>query len=221
MNEFRQLWKESTMFDRMFTLLFTAIIIAVQVITDSTFISMACAILGIFYVTLVRKGHRFAMYFGITQCTIYAIISFNSKIYGDFLLNTFNACMMIYGATQWKKNSTNNKVTVRDLDDRLTRVTIATFITVYVGMCVLLDTVGGFNPLLDALTSTLSMMGMILTVNGFRQCWIFWNLTNATSMILWLSAYLLQHNPNAPIMVTLFACYLVNSVYATYQWKKS
>lgn len=116
MKELRNLWKSFTKFDKVYTILFTLSLIAVQLITDSTLVSLVCALLGIGHVILVRKGHRHAMSFGAIQALIYCIISFNAKIYGDFMLNLYNVVFLSYGFIQWKKNSNNNQLEIRKLD---------------------------------------------------------------------------------------------------------
>ena len=81
MQELKKLWNTFTTFDKVYTILFTLSLIAVQLITDSTIVSLFCALLGIGHVILVRKGHKYAMLLGAIQSLIYCIISFNRRCF--------------------------------------------------------------------------------------------------------------------------------------------
>lgn len=219
MNELKNLWKSTSLFDKLFVVLFTLSLITVQLITDSTLISLGCSLLGIMYVVLVRMGHKYAMVFGAIQAFIYCVISFTSGIYGDFMLNTYNVVVMTYGYIQWNKNSKEAHLDVRDLDTIGACKVVSVMLGGYVTLLTLLTILGGFNPWLDAFTTVVSMTGLYLTANRYRQCWIAWNLNNLVSVILWTTLYM-SGNPNAPVMIFMFGCYLVNSIYATIQWYK-
>lgn len=219
MKELRNLWKSFTMFDKVYTIVFTLSLIAVQLITDSTLVSLVCALLGIGHVILVRVGHRHAMSFGAIQALIYCIISFNAKIYGDFMLNIYNVFFLTCGFIEWTKNSKDNRLEIRKLSKAKALETIICTFVIYFSLVVILKIVGGFNPYLDATTTTLCIVGVWLMSNRYIECWVAYNLNNAISVGLW-TTLLLQGNANAPVMMFMFGCYLVNSIYATKQWSK-
>lgn len=217
MKELKKLWNTFTTFDKVYTILFTLSLIAVQLITDSTLVSLVCALLGIGHVILVRKGHKYAMLLGAIQSLIYCIISFNAKIYGDFMLNIYNVFFLSYGYIQWSKNSNGSQLKIRRLSKhRALQVSLMAF-GIYGLLVIFLHMVNGFNPYLDATTTTLCIMGVYLMSNRYLECWVALNLNNIISVVLW-TTLLLKGNPNAPVMMFMFGCYLVNSIYATKQW---
>lgn len=217
MKELRNLWNSFTKFDKVYTILFTLSLIAVQLITDSTLVSLVCAILGIGHVILVRKGHRYAMVLGAVQSLLYCIISFNAKIYGDFMLNLYNVVFLSYGFIQWSNNTKDNQLALARLTKRDKWVLFDIVVTVYAGVLIVLQLVGGFNPYLDATTTTLCIIGVFLMSKRYIECWIALSLNNIISVVLW-TVFWLKGNPNAPVMMFMFGCYLVNSVYAHKQW---
>lgn len=219
MKELKNLWKSFTTFDKVYTILFTLSLIAVQLITDSTLVSLVCAVLGIGHVILVRKGHRYAMILGAVQSLIYCIISFNAKIYGDFMLNLYNVFFLTCGFIEWSKHSKGNQIEIIRLTKaKAIEVLISTFV-IYFGLVIILKVLGGFNPYLDATTTTLCIVGVWLMSNRYIECWVALNLNNIISVGLWITL-LRSGNPNAPVMMFMFGCYLVNSIYATIQWNK-
>ena len=217
MKELIKLWKSFGVFDKVYTIVFTLSLISVQLITDSTLVSLVCALLGIGHVILVRKGHRYAMILGAIQALFYCIISFKAKIYGDFMLNAYNVFFLTCGFIEWKNNSKGNQVKIMKLTKaKAIEVVICTAV-IYASLVIILDVWGGFNPCLDATTTTLCIVGVWLMTNRYIECWIAFNLNNLISVVLWLTL-LMNGNSNAPVMMFMFGCYLVNSIYATIQW---
>lgn len=219
MRELKNLWKSFTTFDKVYTVLFILSLIAVQLITDSTLVSLVCAVLGIGHVILVRKGHRYAMVLGAIQSLLYCIISYNARIYGDFMLNVYNVFFLSYGFIQWKNNSNGSTLEIRKLTKPDAIKVVGMTFVVYACLFTILSISGGFKPYLDATTTTLCIIGVYLMSNRYIECWIALNLNNIISVGLWITL-LLSGNPNAPVMMFMFGCYLVNSVYATLQWNK-
>ena len=219
MKELKNLWKSFTTFDKVYTVLFTLSLIAVQFITDSTLVSLVCAVLGIGHVILVRKGHRYAMVLGAVQSLLYCIISYNARIYGDFMLNVYNVFFLSYGFIQWKNNSNGSTLEIRKLTKPDAIKVVGMTFVVYACLFTILSISGGFKPYLDATTTTLCIIGVYLMSNRYIECWVALNLNNIISVGLWITL-LLSGNPNAPVMMFMFGCYLVNSIYATIQWSK-
>lgn len=219
MKELKNLWKSFTTFDKVYTVLFTLSLIAVQLITDSTLVSLVCAVLGIGHVILVRKGHRYAMVLGAVQSLLYCIISYNARIYGDFMLNVYNVFFLSYGFIQWKNNSNGSTLEIRKLTKPDAIKVVGMTFVVYACLFTILSISGGFKPYLDATTTTLCIVGVYLMSNRYIECWVALNLNNIISVGLWITL-LLSGNTNAPVMMFMFGCYLVNSIYATIQWNK-
>lgn len=217
MREFKEIFKKMSNFDRIFAIVFAISLISIQLITGSTPISLICGILGICYVVLVRLQHRYSMIFGIIQAVIYCTISFKAHIFGDFMLNTYNIIFMSYGYVQWSKNENKNGLEIIDLNKKQVVKLLLCMSLVYITMVVVLKQANGFNFYLDGLTATLSMTGLFLMSNRYRQNWIVWNINNTFHMILWITL-MLEGNKNAPVMISLFGVYLINSIVGTIQW---
>jgi nicotinamide mononucleotide transporter len=72
----------------------------------------------------------------------------------------------------------------------------------------------GFDKyLVDAATSVLAIIAMILMVKRYREQWVMWICVNIISLILW-SVYTFD-----PLMLLLWGTLLVNSVYGFLKWR--
>ena len=74
------------------------------------------------------------------------------------------------------------------------------------------------NPIIDAITSVFSIIGLILTVKRCIEQWYIWFVVNGLSMIMWIQAYLNGSNCFATIL--MWATYFVLSVYFLHAWNK-
>ena len=85
-------------------------------------------------------------------------------------------------------------------------------------MCIILWKLNDQNPLIDAVTSVCSVVGLILTVKRCIEQWYVWFFVNGLSTFMWIEAYLNGSNCFATIL--MWAVYLILSVYFLYTWRK-
>ena len=68
-------------------------------------IGIISAVSGITYVVCIGKGNISAYFFGMINCVLYSMISFEATLYGEVLLNAgYYLPMMFVGVFLWKKN---------------------------------------------------------------------------------------------------------------------
>ena len=78
------------------------------------------AVTGVLYTLLAGKGKLSAYAFGLVNCVLYAIISFDAGLYGETILNGFYYIpMMFVGFFAWKRNmdSQTNEVKKRHMSN--------------------------------------------------------------------------------------------------------
>jgi nicotinamide mononucleotide transporter len=72
----------------------------------------------------------------------------------------------------------------------------------------------GFDKyLVDSFTSTMAVIAMLLMVKRYREQWVIWIIINVASLALW-GIYTFD-----PLMILMWSCLLVNSVYGYIKWK--
>lgn len=216
--EMKTTYDKMSKIERLASLLFIITLLGIQIITDSSLVSFICTFLGIFYVLGVKYQTKFSLSIGTLQTFVYVILAFNNKVYGDLILNTYSCITLFIGYLMWSKKGNETNFEVKKLDKiKLIKLIIST-IVLYCMMYLLLTKLGGYKPYLDSFNSTFSMIALYLTMNKYRCAWIYWNLNNVSSLILYLVLFL-DGGAVAP-MVLLFFAYTLNSLHATYIWYK-
>jgi nicotinamide mononucleotide transporter len=171
----------------------------------------------------VAKGHIANYLFGLIQVTLYVYISWQSRLWGEVMLNgLYYIPMQFIGFFSWKRRMISQSNT-QVQSQRLTPV-----IRLYIGVATLLitllygyilDRLNGQTPYIDAASTLLSVVAMILMVRAYAEQWVLWICVNILTVIIWLlSAY--RQEPHAIVMVMMWSVYLINSVYGLIRWMK-
>ena len=74
------------------------------------------------------------------------------------------------------------------------------------------------HPLLDSLTTILSISGMYLTVKRAIQQWIFWMIVNLFSLLMWINIALTGEKVYSTIL--MWGIYLILAIYFYINWNK-
>ena len=74
------------------------------------------------------------------------------------------------------------------------------------------------HPVLDSITTILSVAGMYLTVRRAIEQWIFWIFVNAISLVMWLHVAL--SGVKVISIVIMWGVYLFLAFYFYLGWKK-
>ena len=195
----------------------------VILIGDIAWIPLIASISGVICVVLVAKGHIANYIFGFIQVSLYVYISWQSRYWGEVMLNgLYYVPMQFIGFFLWKRRMiANSNTQVKSL--RLTSLNrlylgLGTlFITVVYGY--ILYRLNGQTPYLDATSTILSIVAMVLMVRAYAEQWALWICVNVVTIVMWgLSVY--RHEPHAMVMVMMWSVYLINSVYGLIRWMK-
>jgi nicotinamide mononucleotide transporter len=179
------------------------------------------AIAGVICVVLSAKGHILCYLFGLIQVSLYVLISWKTRFYGDAMLNgLYFLPMQFVGFYNWRKNiGSKSLVKARSLANTQKLLLLISSIALTLGYGFLLELIEGNIPYLDATTTVLSVIAMLLMVRVFVEQWWLWIAINIFTVTKWIIA-LSQHEPNAVIMVAMWSLFLINSVYGYWNWKR-
>ncbi len=112
--------KDWTLFEKMWLLIFTAINIYLFFVWSDSWIGLTASITGMICVVLTAKARISSFYFGLINILAYSYVAYQSRYYGDAMLNMFYFLPMTFvGIYFWKKNLKENKkgeVKVKSLD---------------------------------------------------------------------------------------------------------
>ena len=94
MESIKNYFKDWNLFEKVWLLIFTILIIGLSVYWKDTFMGITCSLTGIWCVVLVAKGRISNYWIGIINVILYAIISYNNKYFGEVMLNLLRTMSM-------------------------------------------------------------------------------------------------------------------------------
>lgn len=216
-------FKDWNLFERIWLIAFTIINVYLFFAWGDTVIGLVTSLTGMICVVLVAKGKISNYYFGIVNVVLYAYIAYQSRYYGEVMLNLFYFLpIQFVGIFYWMKHKNkkkgNDDVKVAKLS--LKEKTIWTVISVLgvISYGFILESLGGTLPFVDSTSTVLSVIAMILMVRRVTEQWILWIIVDIVSVYMWF--YILFQGGNDISMLVMWSAYLVNAVYGYYNWKK-
>lgn len=179
------------------------------------------AVCGILYTIFAGKGKISCYFFGLAGSGCYIYLTFNNALWGNLLLYLcYYIPMQILGIFKWKqhlKQTTKEIIKTRLAKSELAKLTAVSIIGCLTAI-VLLRHYGDSSPIIDGITTALSIVGMYLTVKRCIEQWIVWMIVNGLSAIMWLNIVI--HGAKAYATVIMWSVYFILAIYFYYMWKK-
>lgn len=209
-----------TMFEKIWLAVFTLIEVYLFFAWHDTLIGMITMLTGIWCVVLVAKGKRLNFYPGVINAILYAYIAYQSRLYGEVMLNAlYFLPMQFIGYWVWTKTiDKNDSVKARMLSSwKRIALILGTGIAVY-AYGLFLQRINGNFPFTDATSTVLSVIAMILMTLRYGEQWMLWIFVNIVSIIMWVGTY--RQSGEGLSMIVMWSAYLVNAFYGMYNWNK-
>ncbi|WP_134684001.1 nicotinamide riboside transporter PnuC [Brevibacillus migulae] len=225
MGNANQLFRDWTIFEKVWLVLFTAVNIYLFFAFEDSLLGLISSLTGMMCVVLVAKGKISNYYFGIVQTATYAYISYGYSLYGEAMLNAlFYLPAQFVGIYMWSKHRTKHSVKGEDVAvKRLTKkgwiYLILIAIVASILYAELLHVIGGQAVRLDSAAVVLSVIAQILMLKRYAEQWALWIAVNVLSISLWVVTLVTQGG-NDINMVVMWSAFLVNSIYGYYNWTK-
>lgn len=219
LEKLKQSFKGMNKLDIIWLLIANIIILGLSLYWGDGPIAIISAMTGITCTVLVSNKLVANYYFGIINVALYAYLSYQSKLYGDAMLNAFYYFpMQFVGIYMWKKNKSNNgEVEARALTAKQKLMLALVSIVAIVIYSLFLKFLGGNIPLIDATSTVLSVIAMILMVKQYLEQWYLWIIVNTVSIIMWMIS--LSQGSGDFATLLMWILYLLNSLYGLYKWK--
>ncbi len=177
-------------------------------------IDSLAAICGIFCVVLCAKGKKSQYAWGLINVTLYIIIAFINKYYGEVMLNAlYYLPSQFIGYYLWNAHTNKNSDDVEGKKLNL-KQSIVFLIVLGIGIGfykLILDLLGGNGTLLDSASTVISIVANLLMMLRYREQWLLWIVIDIITVIMWVVA-------GDFVMVTMWAVYLINAFYGYYNW---
>lgn len=196
------------------------ILINAFVVKDNP-VAVCSAICGILYTTIAGKGKISCYIFGLAGSSCYIWLSFASALWGNMLLYLcYYIPMQILGIFKWRKHlQKDSKEIVKmelSMKERLKFLVIAVLGSIL--MILILWRLNDKSPVIDGITTFLSILGMYFTVKRCIEQWIMWIVVNGLSLIMWIN--IVAQGTKAYSTVIMWAVYFILAFYFYIVWKK-
>ncbi len=179
---------------------------------------------GVINVVLVAKGSILNYLFGIVNVFLCSIIYFKSETFGLAALNAlYFLPMQFIGWYNWRNNLVEDSSDIVQSKKMTTKQLIITsLITVasVVLISIILKSVGGNQPVIDAISTMIQIIAMFLMIKAFSEQWILWVATNVINVVLFI-ILVIEGKEHAILMLVMHIFYLINSINGWIQWRKS
>lgn len=198
-----------------------AVITGLSIYWGDNLMGIISATTGVACVVCTGKGKLSAYIFGLVNCVLYAIISYNAKLYGEATLNTiYYVPMQFYGFYVWSKNinSETNEVHKRHMTnkDRLLLLLGMVLSTIIYGF--ILKAMGDAMPFIDSFTTVSSVFAMIISIKMYSEQWWIWIVVDIMTVIMWGISYI--NGTEAIATLLMWIIYLGNAFIMCFKWEK-
>ncbi|AGH32133.1 PnuC-like nicotinamide mononucleotide transport [Vibrio phage 11895-B1] len=188
---------------------------------QDSMVSMVSGVTGVICVFLVNMRKLSNFFWGFINCSLYGYVAYTASYYGDTMLNwVFYLPIQLVGAYMWSAQMNGNEVVSRKIKSLNTLfVLLAGSITTVLVYSQALQMIGGKLSIVDATTTTLSVLATYFMVKGYREQWVCWIVVNILSIYMWVQNFIT--NGDGYGVLIMWVMFLTNSVYGCYTWFKA
>lgn len=223
LEELKQSFSKWTKLDYAWLIIANLTILSLSLYWGDSLTAIISAMAGITCVIFISKQMIANYYFGIVNVALYALLSFEAKLYGDFALNAFiyfpAQFFGLYLWTKAKRRDKDNEVKVRRLTNKQRfYLALGCFIAILIS-AEILELLEGNIVILDAASTIISIIAQILMLFLYVEQWYLWVIVNIVSVTMW--ALSLSNGVGDTATLIMWILYLANSLYGLYNWRKA
>jgi nicotinamide mononucleotide transporter len=182
------------------------------------YLELTGTVLGLVYIYLSVRQKIWTWPFGIATSVVYAFVFFASRFYAGMGLQIYYVAMSVYGWYFWlrgKRSVESKELPVSNITSRQMGWSISIFLISFISIYFFLSShTDSPVPLMDALTTSLSIVATWMLARKILENWLIWIIANLLSIGL----YMFQ---NLWPTVILFSTYEVLAIVGYFQWKHS
>lgn len=187
-------------------------------------LAIISSISGIWCVLLTAKKRISNYIIGFVNVVFYAWAAYLWKLYGDFALNAFYFLpMQFVGWHYWVKPEAQKKLdVVKGMKlGNLARGWLASFsVTAIIFYGYYLSSIGGNTPYLDAMSTVLSVVAMILMAKRYMEQWVLWIVVDVVSVVMWANICFNEGGMMNLGLLIMWVFWTINAVYGFLKWRK-
>ncbi len=222
MNKLKELFLSLTKFELLLWLgSLLAIALSSILLSEVDPLSLIASLVGVTALIFLAKGYVFGQILLVSFCLMYGTISYTFSYYGEMITTL---CMTmpiaIISIITWTKNpyGETNEVEVSNMTKRKWLFAIILTILVTTLFYFILKALNTSNLMVSTISITTSFMAILLTTFRSEYYAIAYSFNDLVLVTLWGLASL--SNPEYLSVVICFLIFLLNDLYAFYNWGK-
>lgn len=214
-------FKSLTLFQSLFLISMIVVMLGLSYYWQDSVVSVVAGVTGVICVFMVNMRKLSNFTWGVINCSLYGYVAYTASYFGDTMLNwVFYLPIQFIGAYMWSKQMEDESVVSRKVESKQTLFGIVAFTIVTVlSYSQALSYIGGKLSIVDAATTTLSVLATYFMVKGYREQWVCWILVNLLSIYMW-SVNFMTNGDSVSVLI-MWVMFLTNSVYGCYTWYKA
>ena len=173
-------------------------------------IESIAVIFSLLSVILTTKKNQLCWPIGIIGVIAYGFVFYQNRDWSNFLLQFVFIAQSFYGWINWNKSETKGVSSLYTYEKF--NLIIACFVVFFCLFLINKVFSGSFTEL-DAITSTLSIFGMLLLSKSKIEAWIFWILAD----VIYIYFFFLNQ---LYLSSALYFLFLILATYGYLNWKK-
>lgn len=163
--------------------------------------------------------HKFMWYVYIPSCIAAGYVFFTSQTWAMGVLNVYYVIMGIVGIVQWKKeraqhDDSDKSIPLNRMSRKVALISVAIAAVGIPAMYFILKALADPNPLLDSITTVLSIIGTWWLTLSYIHQWYLWIIADTFAIGLNL-------NLGKYFLVVQFALCIISSVIGIVNWRKN
>ena len=200
-------------------LIYTILILNALLFKDGL-VAVFSAFFGITYTMLAGKGNPNCYLFGLAGSGLYGWLAMTNALWGNLCLYfLYYVPMQIIGFFKWNKNlkKDSHEIIKRRLSKKELLI-IAVTAVILSAICIqFLYITHDKSPVIDGITTILSIVGMYLTVKRAFEQWFVWIIVNGLTAIMWIN--ILLSGQQVYSAVVMWVVYFILAIYFYREWK--
>lgn len=191
------------------------------IIHNDSIIALASAFFGITYTFLAGKGNPICYILGLTGSGFYCYLAYHNALWGNLILYLcYYIPMQILGFFKWNKHLKKDKSGVIKIELLLKERVYLIGINLILSLVaiIILAHFGDKSPVIDGITTVLSITGMYLTVKRAIEQWLVWVVVNGLSVIMWLKIALCGEKVLSTVI--MWGVYFILAIYFYIIWRR-
>ena len=181
------------------------------------YIELLGLITSVLFTVLSIRQKPAAWLFGILSAIFYAIVFYHAKLYASTALQGYYFAISIYGWYYWIKGSkgegTGHDLAVKKISLKLAIIGLMCALPINVLLWWILSLMNDSYPVLDSLTTTISIIATWMLARKYMENWILWIVNDIISIGLYVYIKLYP-------TTVLFVIYTVLAIVGYIEWKK-